>query len=269
MVTLDMEEMVAVRQLSRRSKVRRRFLAAHAKRDINSSLEIGALNVPTLLPGECDSRFLDWFSTDHLRARHKDNPVVPPDTIVPIDYVVADTNFASQVDRTFDLLIANHVIEHVADMIGWFDQLEQLSKPGGYLFLAVPDRRYTFDYFRPEHDAVDIVRAHEDGLDRPSRFQIAKHLYYFTNVTHKQIWAGEVPEEFVPRMTFAEALEKSESLAEGYADVHCWIFTRETFERTMDALFAAGHIGWSVAAIEGVHEGENEFRVLLERANEG
>ena len=221
--------------------------------------------MPTLLPDECDARFLDWFSTEQLRERHRDNTVVPPESIVPIDFVVSDSEFAAVVDRKFDLLIANHVIEHIPDLINWFGQLAQLVEPDGLLLLAVPDRRYTFDYFRPEDDAVDIVRAHLEGLARPSRFQIAKHLYYFTNLNQTQAWAGELPESFTPRMSFAEALERSEGLAEGYADVHCWIFTSTTFPRIIDALHSAGHIDWKISAIEEVQQGENEFRVLMTR----
>lgn len=266
MRTLDMDQMLAVRALPVRSKARRRFLAARLNRDIASSLEIGALNVPTLLPDECDSNFLDWFSTEELRARHEDNAVVPPDSIVPIDFVVSDTEFAKVVDRKFDLIIANHVIEHIPDLISWFDQLAQLAEADGRLFLSVPDRRYTFDYFRPEDDAVDIVRAHLDGLQRPSKFQIAKHLYYFTNLRHTDVWEGSVPETFTPRMSFSEALERSESLAKTYADVHCWVFTRTTFERIVDALYSANLIRWKIAAIEDVQVGENEFRVLMHKA---
>ncbi len=264
MPTLDMEQMVSLRRISQRARARRRFLASHLTRPISSSLEIGALNVPTILPGECDANFLDWFSTEHLRARHQDNPVVPPDTIVPIDYVVSDANFAPVVDRRFDLLMAHHVVEHIPDLIGWFAQLSELAGPDGYLFLAVPDRRYTFDYFRPEDDAVDVVRAHLDGLERPSKFQIAKHLYYFTNLRHTEVWEGNIPDALEPRMSFKKAMEQAETLAEGYADVHCWIFTKTTFERTVDALHSAGYIDWTITAIEDVHEGENEFRVLMQ-----
>lgn len=263
--SLNIDEMLAVRDLSMRSKARRRFLAARSDRSIESSLEIGALNVPTLLPTECDARFLDWFSTEQLRERHQENSVVPPESIIPIDYVVSDAEFATVVDRTFDLLIANHVIEHIPDLINWFGQLAELSEPDGLLLLSVPDRRYTFDYFRPEDDAVDIVRAHLDGLERPSRFQIAKHLYYFTEFNQNQAWAGDLPEKFAPRMSFSEALERSEGLAEGYADVHCWIFTSTTFKRTIDALHSGGYIDWKITAVEDVQQGENEFRVLMKR----
>lgn len=262
---LNIDEMLAVRRLPMRSKARRRFLAANVNQSIVTSLEIGALNVPTLLPNECDAKFLDWFSTEQLRARHEENTVVPPESIVPIDYVVSDTEFAPVVDQKFDLLIANHVIEHIPDLINWFGQLAQLSEPDGLLFLSVPDRRYTFDYFRPENDAVDIIEAHLEGLQRPSRFQIAKHLYYFTSLNSKRAWEGNIPEKLEPRMSFTEALERSEKLAEGYADVHCWIFTTETFQRIIEALNSSGHITWKIAAIEDVQEGENEFRVLMQR----
>ncbi len=266
MPTLDMEQMITVRELPVRSKVRRKFLAAHVTTDVETSLEIGALNVPTLLPNECDARFLDWFSTDDLRARHKENATVPPESIVPIDFVVSDTQFADVVDQRFDLVIANHVIEHIPDLISWFDQLSRIVNPDGYVFLSVPDRRYTFDYFRPEDDAVDVVRAHLERLQKPSRFQIAKHLYYFTHLNQVDAWEGKLPESLHPRMSFEEALVKSEQLAEGYADVHCWIFTRETFQRTFDALSASGQIDWKIQAIEDVKPNENEFRVLLKRA---
>ncbi|NNC81494.1 MAG: methyltransferase domain-containing protein [Acidimicrobiales bacterium] len=265
MSVLDPEVLTTVRELPMRSKARRAFIARTVERPIRRSLEIGALNVPTILPGECDARFLDWFSTDELRARHQNNPVVPPDSIVPIDHVVADRAFSEQIDDTFDLIIANHVIEHVPDLIYWFDQLARISEPDGRLLLSVPDRRYTFDYYRTEDDAVDVMRASADGLERPSRYDIAKHLYYFMPIDHREIWSGTPPPEFTPRMSFAEALDQAGSLSEKYTDVHCWVFTQESFVHMLEALGSAGLVAWRLEEVEPVQNGENEFRVLLRR----
>jgi len=267
MSELDLAALVEVRELPMRSKARRRFLAANLREPVRTSLEIGALNVPTLAPGECDSRFLDWFSTDDLRSRHMNNPVVPPDSIAPIDYVIGDRNFSEHVDNTFDLVIANHVIEHIPDLVHWFDQVAQIAEPKGRLFLSVPDRRYTFDFFRPETDVVEVVAAHLDGLERPSRMQIAKHLYYFTPIDHRDVWAGKHPTGLKPRMSLGEALGRSADLATTYTDVHCWVFTETTFQTVIDGLISADLIEWRIDAIEPVLPNENEFRVLLRRAN--
>jgi len=265
MSTLDLDALTTVRELPLRSKARRAFLARSLHDPVQRSLEIGALNVPTIRPGECDAQFLDWFSTDELRARHKDNPVVPPESIVPIDHVVADRAFAEHLGERFDLIIANHVIEHIPDLVYWFDQLSRIAEPNGRLLLSVPDRGYTFDYYRTEDDAVDVVRASQDGLERPSKHHIAKHLYYFTNLDYRDVWAGKEPPPFEPRMSFSEALDRAETLAETYTDVHCWVFSDQSFARMVDALESAGLVEWCVEASEPVQQGENEFRVLLRR----
>ncbi|MEX3900116.1 methyltransferase domain-containing protein [Paraburkholderia sp. BR10954] len=52
----------------------------------------------------------------------------------------------------FDYVIASHVIEHVLDLVGWVHSLLAALKHAGRIVLAVPDRRYTFDYVRPFDD---------------------------------------------------------------------------------------------------------------------
>jgi len=49
----------------------------------------------------------------------------------------------------FDYCLASHVIEHIPNPIAFFQSIAHLLKPGGVLSLAVPDKRYTFDFFQP------------------------------------------------------------------------------------------------------------------------
>lgn len=262
---LDRERLVSVIELPRLVKWRRSFLHRHLTEPISSTLEVGALNTPTIRPGECATSFLDWFSTEELQNRHADNPAVSVDDIAAIDFVVKSRDFARMVTEPVDLAIANHVIEHVPDPIHWLDQLRQCVKPGGLLFLSIPDRRYTFDYFRRESDAVEVVRANVEGHERPTADAIARHLYYLTKVSHESIWAGDAPPPFEPRMSFSEALARSTDLAQTYTDVHCWVYTTETFLRTFEALRQSRHIDWNLEVIEDVQPNEHEIRVLLRR----
>jgi 2-polyprenyl-3-methyl-5-hydroxy-6-metoxy-1,4-benzoquinol methylase len=68
---------------------------------------------------------------------------------VEVDHVVKRVNFAAKVVPGFACIAAHHVIEHVPDLIYWFEQIESLLAEDGSLCLSVPDRRYTFFYFRP------------------------------------------------------------------------------------------------------------------------
>jgi len=76
-------------------------------------LEIGALDSPTF--PERNINYLDWFSRDELMAELAENPRHTADRIVDPEYVVKDKRFAEHIDARFDVVIANHVIEHVAD----------------------------------------------------------------------------------------------------------------------------------------------------------
>jgi SAM-dependent methyltransferase len=206
---------------------------------------------------------MDWFHTDELVAKHAENPKVETDDIVAVDYVVKSRDFADQIDHEVDLVIANHVIEHVPDPIHWLSEASRCVHTNGRLFLAVPDRRYTFDYFRTESDAVEMVLAYEERRERATTGDIARHLYYFSDVTHTEIWETGAPVRFNPRMSFNAALTQAAALSEEYTDVHCWVFTTESFLRTFDALHSSGHVEWEIEAFEDVQPGQNEMRLLL------
>src|SRR5699024_3899599 len=94
------------------------------------------------------------------------------------DFVVKSLNFSNSIPRTFDLLVANHVVEHVADLLLWFAECGALLRDGGRLLLSVPDRNYTFDFFRPVSLASQILRAHEERARKPQLWQVVDHFYY-------------------------------------------------------------------------------------------
>jgi SAM-dependent methyltransferase len=264
--TFDRERLVSARDRPELVRQRRAFLHRNHHGELRSVLEVGALNTPTIRPGECETSFLDWFHTDELRAKHLENPRIDTDDLVAVDHVVKSRDFADHIDTPVDLLIANHVLEHVPDPIHWLAQARRCVMPEGRLFLCVPDRRYTFDYFRRESDAVDIVTANAEAHERPTAADIARHLYYWTDVTHIEIWETGPPLRFKPRMTFDEALSQAAVLAEVYTDIHVWVFTTETFLRTFRALRDSGHIDWEIEAFEDVQPAQNEMRVLLRPA---
>ena len=60
-------------------------------------------------------------------------------------------------------MIANHFVEHCADPIGTLKNLVRVVRPGGILYIALPDKRYTFDAPRPSTPFEHLVRDHDEG----------------------------------------------------------------------------------------------------------
>ena len=68
--------------------------------------------------------------------------------------------------RSQDFIIANHFLEHTENPIGTIETHLGKLKPGGVLFYAVPDKRYTFDFRRPVTPIEHMVADYEQGPER-------------------------------------------------------------------------------------------------------
>jgi len=66
-------------------------------------------------------------------------------------------------DTSQDFVIANHFLEHCQDPIGTIGNVMRVLKPGGIFFLAVPDKRGTFDILRPLTPLQHHIDDHEQG----------------------------------------------------------------------------------------------------------
>ena len=74
-------------------------------------------------------------------------------------------------DDDYDIVICNHVLEHVADDGAALNELVRIMKPGGFLFLTVPDparRATTSDWGYPDDSQHGHYRIY--GADIIERF---------------------------------------------------------------------------------------------------
>jgi hypothetical protein len=251
------------RPLTRRT-VRCRFLRQHINLDGKRILEVGALDDPMFPQADgLRVRYLDWFSRDELVARHPNRT-----GIVNVDYAVKSKRFADAVAGQFDLIVANHVIEHIPDPITWLQQLSALAFPGGCLFLSVPDKRFTFDYLRQPSTIVQLLRAHEEDLERADVWQVLD-----ARLFHRPLKIGDFANGCPPREKLVGrrsdlrcALESARKAAtNSYANVHCFVYTPYSFEHILECLHEVAFIPWRIAAIADTQTGMNEFHVLLRR----
>jgi SAM-dependent methyltransferase len=251
---------------------RLRFLRANVDLEGVRALEVGPLDEPLLAGVRGVSvEYLDRCSREEHARRHAGHPRRDPRRFVAPTYVVEDKRFAAAVDGSFDLVIANHVLEHVADPITWLQEVDRLVVPGGAVFLALPDRRFSFDYLRPVSTVADLVRAHRADLERPDFTQVLEATYYARPLRPPDFAHGSPPRDKLARGRFsslAAAIESAEARVSDYADVHCHVFESGRFPILVDDLRSGGLVPWHVTALDDVEPGRLEFRAILRRASE-
>lgn len=131
-------------------------------------LEIGALNAPLPVPSTARVKYVDAVPFEELRETFSDVSYVQAP-----DIVMDGQTLPCIEDSTQDFVIANHFLEHCEDPIGTFKHFLRVLRVGGVLFLALPDKRFSFDVDRPATSFEHILKDHLEGpgWSRRSHFE--------------------------------------------------------------------------------------------------
>lgn len=126
-------------------------------------LEIGALHKPLLAGGkEVNVAYVDISDKGGL-IRH--NPEIAAEDIKEPD-IIADAQDLSAIPcGHVDFIIANHVLEHLPNPIKALKEFSRVLKAGGILYLAVPDKRYSFDKDRALTSLEHLLNDYKNSAD--------------------------------------------------------------------------------------------------------
>ena len=171
-------------------------------------IEIGALHNPLEIPKSARVRYVDHLAVDELRTQY---PELANEPLVSVDVVDDGERLGKIGDATQDFVIANHFLEHCEDPLGALGNMIRVLRPGGVLYLAVPDKRYTFDVDRPVTPTDHLLRDHRDGPEGSRR-------------GHYEEWARLVDKVEEPEAHATALLERGYSI-----HFHAWTQT-ELFE---------------------------------------
>jgi hypothetical protein len=213
--------------------------------DLASSVgaEIGALCNPLVTKADGTIIYVDYADAKSLRKHYAGNPSYDVDKIVETDAIWGKQTLVETLGRPVDFIVASHVIEHVPDLITWLRELNEALTTDGQVRLAIPDRRFTFDFLRRETELADVLDSYitADRVPKPRAI-----LDYYLNATPVDPWAawrGELNESNVKRSnTFEAAMAMARDAAANgtYHDAHCWVFTPRSFANLMEQLSALG-----------------------------
>ena len=139
--------------LDNRRRIAEPYLRGHG-------IEIGALHAPTELPPGASVRYVDFRTTEELRAQH---PKLEGERLVAVDVIDDGERLTSFADCSLDFVIANHMLEHCENPLGTLRTHLAKVRPGGWLFYAIPEMRCCFDSVRPLTPFAHLVADDVDG----------------------------------------------------------------------------------------------------------
>lgn len=227
-------------------------------------IEIGPLTHPIIEPCE-RVKYADRLSADDLRTQYASDKSIRPDKIVNIDYVI-EKDLRSSISEVVDFIVASHVVEHVPNIIGWLLDIRHCLREGGLLSLAIPDKRFTFDYCRELSTIDQMVEAYVLNFTKASPRMVYD---YYSNVVllDGQPAIGNTsatPRDIRRIYTQKIAMENSiKCLTPGeFFDTHNWVFTQPHFLKIIEEI--KNVISFPFAIKECYDADGCEFIVILE-----
>ena len=139
-------------ELLRRKAIARAYLRGQG-------IEIGAMHNPLKVPRDVRVRYVDRVSAADLGQEHPDLR----SKLVKVDIVADGETLDAIPDSSQDFVIANHLLEHCQNPIGALRNMLRVLRKDGVLFLAIPDKRYTFDADRPLTTIEHLLRDDREG----------------------------------------------------------------------------------------------------------
>jgi SAM-dependent methyltransferase len=197
-------------------------------------LEIGALHCPLRVPSGASVRYVDRMDLAALESHY---PELAGQKLVAVDVIEDGERLDSQPDGSADFIIANHFIEHAEDPLGALANHLRVLRDGGTIYLAVPDRRRTFDADRQPTTLEHIIRDHHDG--------------------HLEEWA-----QLVEKVPAREVQARAGALNQENYSIHFHVWTPDEFRALLEH---ARHEEKLPFEIEELQRNGHEFIAILRR----
>lgn len=229
---------------------------------LESVLEIGPFYRPSLV-GQ-NVRYFDVLNYHGLceRAREQDLPVTD---IPQIDYV-SPTGDLSTIPATFQAVFSAHVIEHQPCLLSHLRQVSQLLLPGGFYFLAIPDKRYCFDHFLSESTIADVLCAFQEQRTRHTLASVIEHGVLTTHNDIQRHWKGDHEDQGFRNPSISSiqaAIELYKNAQDSYIDVHAWQFVPESFRSIVTMLHSLDLLDLYPVMVYDTPCGRQEFTAVL------
>jgi SAM-dependent methyltransferase len=236
-------------------------------------LEIGAGYNPVFSKAERPNYFvLDHASTRELAAKYQGEPLFK--RIETVDFVWCSGLLHEAVPAihhgTFEGIIASHVLEHIPDPLSFLRSMEILLAPHGTLMLAMPDKRFIFDFFKPVTVTSDYLYTYYQKRVRHTKKAAFDSAALQVSGNGQITWGPQthIKAAFFHKLEDAMArFEGHQEAADGpHSDLHATVYTPASFDLIMLELRYLGFIG--LEAFEPQPALGCEFYRFMRRASE-
>jgi SAM-dependent methyltransferase len=225
-------------QQKRWRSLKRRRLAAWLS---GNGIEIGALCRPLEVPANAYVRYVDRMQVPELRHHYPELADLP---LVQVDIIGSAEDLSAVPSDSVDFVIANHLLEHMQYPIRALQSFMRVLRPGGILYMALPDARAGIDRDRELTTIEHLLDEHRNGAER-------------NRESHYRDWCGNAE-----KRDDVDAFVKWEMEMDYSIHFHVW--RSDTFLDFLSVVRRDAELQFEVLSFAAPeYPGDDEFIVIL------
>lgn len=226
---------------------RRSFILSRCPTE-RRGIEIAPYFNPVTDRSKHDVLYVDCIDNDEILRKASENPGAVGRLVPRIDVVwVPGRRLADCIGHeSLHYAVASHVLEHVPNPLGWLQEILDVLEPGGVIAIMLPSRERSMDYYRTPTTFAQVVGWSLEKPAIPTATQVMDFLSQSFEDDGTVNFDGPLPPfgEAKRHYSDRQAVEFAEFVVREnhYLDVHCSVWTPDSFVEVFSRLIATGRI---------------------------
>lgn len=234
------------------TKLRNNLLLKYIDLKQTKGLEFGPLHAPQVNNIKYNIKYADIQNREGIINYYKNDPNVIIEKIPDIDFVVSASSPSESIVEKFDYIIANHVIEHSPNPILYIQELSRLLNKNGILFMAIPDKKNTFDKNRPITTFDHLIDDYLSGADNSD----ITHVFEYNRFV---VYENQ-PLNEVYKKTLLD-LKKNKK----FSHIHYHVFSINEFRSILNKILELKFFDMSLEYLDAPYDNVYEFYLIMRK----
>lgn len=211
-----------------------------------TGIEVGAMDLPLRVSKDANVLYFD-------RCSKEESAKIFPEiakNLVDVSLIGDGETLDSLESNSYDFIIGNHIIEHMQNPILTIKNMLRVIKSGGVVFMAMPDKRYTFDIDRELTTMEHFCKDYEEGCEW------SEHEHYLDFVKHTDWGKGKNNAEI--EQTIVDLKNKNFS-------IHFHVWNHQSMLDMLSMLKSKYNFQFEIQLAISANKNENESVFILKK----
>lgn len=220
-------------------------------------LEIGPGHRPDFIGSNV--KYLDLVYQEELQKLYPEMPDKNGGS-PHIDYLISDL-VAGNIKENFDLVYSAHTFEHQSNPVLFINSIDKVLNPDGLFVAVIPDKNYTFDYYRDLTTLADVLSAPDSLLEYDKRTKlISRSTSHNDAIRH---WLGDHGEQNMSSDWVIDQYRELEKVQDSPESYHATVYNYESFKEIFSLLDKNNIINMNLLRVYNTPFLKNEFVAIF------